>query len=105
MTFNIADCEGFQWDEGNVDKNWRKHRVRKSDCEEVFLNRPLMAADDAMHSGYERRYYVLGQTDSGRELFIAFTIRRRMIRVISARDMSKRERKKYYETIERNPDV
>jgi hypothetical protein len=84
--------EGFEWDEGNLTKNWEKHRVSIAECEQVFFNRPLVVADDERHSGQETRYYILGKTDTGRELFIVFTIRRRRVRVISARDMNKKER-------------
>lgn len=64
-------------------------------CEEVFLNRPLVIGDDEKHSGAEERLYALGHTDAGRELFVVFTIRGRRIRLLSARDMSRKERKVY----------
>ena len=89
----LVDWEGFDWDEGNLLKNWEKHRVSASECEQVFFNRPLVAGLDAKHSGKEARYFALGIADSGRGLFIVFTLRRKKIRVISARDMSRRERK------------
>ena len=88
-------CSGFEWDEGNSDKNWFLHQVTDAECEEVFFNVPLIVADDTQHSKTERRYYVLGQTDRGRLLFIAFTIRDNLIRVILARDMNRREGKRY----------
>ncbi|MBL6964889.1 MAG: BrnT family toxin [Bacteroidetes bacterium] len=100
MTIKISNCEGFEWDEGNIEKNWLKHHVSKNECEEVFFNHPLLATGDPKHSKSEKRYYILGQTDSGRLLFIAFTIRNGKIRVISARDMSRKEKRKYYEEIE-----
>jgi uncharacterized protein len=90
--------EGFEWDEGNLTKNWEKHRVSIAECEQVFFNRPLVAADDERHSDQEPRHYILGRTDTGRELFIVFTIRRRRVRVISARDMNRKEREHYRET-------
>jgi uncharacterized DUF497 family protein len=89
----LADCVGFDWDEGNLLKNWEKHGVSAFECEQVFFNRPLIAAPDEVHSSTEPRFYALGQTDASRLLFIAFTIRGRLIRVISARDMNRRERK------------
>jgi hypothetical protein len=89
----LAECVGFDWDEGNLLKNWEKHGVSAFECEQVFFNRPLIAAPDEAHSSAEPRFYALGQTDASRLLFIAFTIRGRLIRVISARDMSRRERK------------
>jgi hypothetical protein len=92
---DLAKCTGFDWDEGNLTKNRVRHRVAAAECEQVFFNRPLAAAADEQHSEEEPRVYVLGQTDTGRRLFIAFTIRRGLIRVISARDMNRRERAEY----------
>ncbi len=91
----LLECTGFQWDEGNADKNWNRHRVNRNECEEVFFNEPLIAAPDAEHSSSELRYYLLGRTNAGRRLFIVFTIRSGLIRVISARDMSRREEREY----------
>ncbi len=94
-TVSLPEFKGFEWDEGNVTKNWESHRVSPLEAEQVFFNRPLIVADDLAHSRQERRYYVLGQTDDHRGLFVAFTVRDHRIRVISARDMSRRERKAY----------
>ena len=91
----LVECEGFDWDAGNADKVWQRHRVPTAECEELFLNRPLIVEGDAGHSGSEERFYALGQSDAGRLLFVVFTIRGRLIRVISARDMSRRERRIY----------
>ncbi len=96
-------CTGFNWDDGNAQKNWEKHKVARSECEQVFFNRPLLVADDDKHSQYEKRYYALGQTDKGRRLFLVFTLRGESIRVISARDMSRSERIAYGK--EENPRV
>jgi uncharacterized DUF497 family protein len=90
---HIAECVGFQWDKGNLLKIWERHGVAPLECEEVFFNEPLMAMADEKHSTQEDRYYALGSTDSGRLLFISFTIRAKLIRVISARNMSRRERR------------
>jgi len=91
----LPQFKGFEWDEGNVAKNWQSHRVTPQEAEQVFFNRPLIVADDPKHSRTERRYFVLGQTDEDRALFVAFTVRGGRIRVISARDMSRKERKVY----------
>ena len=91
----VGECTGFEWDEGNLDKNWRKHRVSSSECEQVFLNQPLVVAKDVEHSKEERRFYALGQTDARRHLFVVFTIRTNLVRIISARDMNGKERKLY----------
>ena len=91
----LAKCTGFDWDEGNLRENWEKHGVSAVECEQVFFNRPVVVAEDAEHSRQEERLFALGQTDAGRLLFVVFTVRRDLIRVMSARDMSKRERKEY----------
>ena len=97
----LKECEGFQWDEGNSDKNWIKHKVSRFECEQIFFNLPLIVREDLKHSKKETRFYTLGRTDSNRYLFISFTIRNKLIRVISARDMTSKERKKYEERLKR----
>ncbi len=91
----LEACEGFDWDEGNPQKNWVKHQVTPFECEHIFFNHPLITAPDQRHSGREARFYALGRTDAGRLLFAAFTLRNKMVRVISARDMSRREKEAY----------
>jgi uncharacterized DUF497 family protein len=88
---------GFDWDEGNVEKSWQGHGVRASECEEVFFNQPLLVHDDPRHSQDEPRMLALGKTHVGRRLFVVFTQRGGRIRVISARAMSRRERRSYGE--------
>jgi uncharacterized DUF497 family protein len=92
---SLPEFEGFDWSGGNAEKNWRKHRAAPSEAEQVFLNLPLMVAADAGHSDSEQRYFILGRTDEGRELYVVFTLRGRRVRIISARDMSRQERKVY----------
>lgn len=94
----LQHCTGFSWDDGNQNKNQYKHGVTRSECEQVFFNDPLLLYDDLKHSQNERRLYALGMTDSNRRLFVAFTIRKNLIRVISARNMSKKEREVYAQT-------
>lgn len=91
----LQECNGFQWDAGNKDKNWIKHRVTNTECEEIFFNQPLIVKDDIKHSNSEARFYALGHTDLGRNLFIVFTIRDKKIRIISARDMNRKEKEIY----------
>lgn len=90
----LASLQGFQWDEGNSDKNWRRHGVSRLEAEQVFFNRPVVALATAGPVA-EQRFFALGRTDSGRELAIVFTIRGKLARVISARPMSRRERRVY----------
>ena len=91
----IGSLDGSDWDEGNLTKNWDQHQVSGAECEEVFLNMPLLLADDIKHSADEARHYVLGQTNGGCLLFISFTVRDTRIRVILARPMSGKERRIY----------
>jgi len=90
-----TECAGFDWDEGNAAKNWDEHGVADFECEDIFFNQPLIVQYDPEHSEQERRFHALGQTDKGRYLLVAFTIRRKLIRVISAREMTRRERRFY----------
>jgi len=84
---------GFDWDEGNTRKN-EKHSVSMAEAEQVFFNAPLLVLDDFRHSSQEPRFHALGKTDDTRLLHIAFTVRHKgeKIRVISARDMHRKER-------------
>jgi uncharacterized protein len=90
--FNFDNTIGFDWDEVNKDKNWEKHQVDFRECEEIFFNQPLLISEDIQHSFQEKRYHVLGRSDTNRRLFLVFTVRNNKIRVISARDQSKKER-------------
>lgn len=84
--------EEFDWDEGNKTKNKLKHKVSIKEAEQVFFDRTNKTFEDKEHSQSEIRYKVLGVTKKKRKLHITFTVRFGKIRVISARDMSKRER-------------
>ena len=102
---DLLNSTGFEWDNHNADKIWNKHYVTPSECEQIFFNLPLIVADDEKHSKKERRYYALGHTDINRLLFVAFTIRKDRIRVISARNMSRKERKVYQSYEKENPKI
>jgi hypothetical protein len=104
--FNLSDIEGFEWDDGNLQKNWHAHNVLNIEAEEIFFNQPLFLSEDVEHSTpAERRLQALGRTNNSRYLFVAFTIRRRLIRIISARDMSRKERKVYDEKTQTNSKI
>lgn len=95
----------FKWDKGNIDKNLAKHGVTNREAEEVFGNRPLFINKDLRHSEREVRFQALGKTDESRLLFITFTVRNTTVRIISARDMNKKERRVYEEKIQANAKV
>ncbi len=86
---------GFEWDDGNREKNQLKHNVSTRECEEIFFNQPLIILDDTKHSKDEQRYVAYGMTDEGRKLMVFFTVRKSKFRVISARDMHRKERAFY----------
>jgi uncharacterized DUF497 family protein len=93
----LQQCTGFDWDDGNSDKNWILHQVGRNECEQVFFNEPLVIAADEGYSQIEKRWFLLGRTDSHRLLFVVFTLRGNLTRVISARDMHKKERRVFNE--------
>lgn len=95
MQSGFSQLDGFEWDEGNRDKNRLKHKVSNGECEEVFFNQPLIILDDAVHSQDEARYAAYGVTNAGRRLMVYFTVREIKYRVISARDMHRKERQFY----------
>lgn len=94
---NWARVTGFDWDKGNSRKNVEKHRVGQSEAESIFFNEPLLVLEDARHSRAEARFHALGETDDARQLHVTFTLRQdgRLIRVISARAMHRKERAVY----------
>jgi uncharacterized DUF497 family protein len=98
---NFSKIIGFSWDEGNARKNQDKHGVSQGEAEEIFFNQPLLVVGDDKHSQAELRYVALGATNFDVLLAVVFTLRQEgtLIRVISARPMSKKERM-YYEKID-----
>ena len=88
---------GFEWDDGNRRKSADKHDVSPTEAEQVFLNTPLLLFHDTEHSAAEQRLHAYGKTHAGRQLQIAFTLRRdaTILRIISARPMSAKERARY----------
>ena len=98
MKFDCLDIEavvGFEWDEGNLHKNEKKHGLKWIAIEEVFFNEPLLIVEDFKHSLAECRCVALGKNDFDDLITVVFTVRNNHIRVISARAMSKKERMIY----------
>ena len=94
---DFSQVTSFQWDDGNARKNVDSHDVSQEEAEQVFSSRPLLIVDDTAHSQQERRFNASGVTETGRRLHVTFTMRNEgtLIRIISARDMSRRERNRY----------
>jgi uncharacterized DUF497 family protein len=91
--FNPLEFDGFDWDVGNVTKN-SKHGVEPEEAEAVFFSEPLLVLPDAKHSKLEVRWLALGRA-ADKHLLVVFTVRRKLIRIISARMMNKKERTVY----------
>jgi uncharacterized DUF497 family protein len=94
---DLARVVGFDWDDGNVRKNVDKHAVTQAEAEQVFSSARILLTDDVGHSAAEARYQGLGETLDGRRLHVSFTLRQSgtLIRIISARDMNRKERARY----------
>jgi hypothetical protein len=101
---DLAKVIGFDWDDGNARKNER-HGVSRAEAEQVFFNAPLLLLDDPRHSDAEPRFHALGRTLEDRRLHLSFTLRKdaTMVRVISARDMSRKERAIYEQAAKSHP--
>ncbi len=80
----------FEWDKGNIDKNF-KHEVEDKEAEEIFFDQQRFIFKDKVHSQNEERFRIIGKTRKGRLLFVVFTKRRNKIRIISGRDINKKE--------------
>jgi uncharacterized DUF497 family protein len=94
---DLDQITGFDWDDGNSRKSADKHDVSQAEAEGVFFNDPLIVVEDSKHSETEPRFNALGRTAQNRLLHITFTLRQNgtLIRVISARDMHRKEKKVY----------
>ena len=99
----LEKVAGFDWDAGNARKNDR-HGVSMAEAEQVFFNVPVLMLPDSAHSQSEPRYHALGKTIDGRRRHISFTLRGdgKLIRVISARDMHRKERAHYEQATQDN---
>lgn len=95
LDFDLSKLDGFDWNKGNLD-HIKKHNVSYRECEESFLGKPLILNEDETHSQNEERFRVYGQTNKKRLMFMIFTIRNNKIRVISARNQNRKERKEFH---------
>ena len=101
----VIGSDGFEWDHGNINKNWDRHGVPDVECEQVFFNQPLLIIPDIKHSVFEERFLLLGRTDADRLLFVVFSLRGKRVRVISARDMNRKEKKEYHSHEKNDPQI
>src|SRR5262245_38333916 len=100
-TEEIKEPIAFDWDEGNSNKNWEKHSVTQREAEQAFFDEHKFVTNDVVHSETERRFVLIGKTKKGRLLYIVYTMRKKdhnkKVRIISARDMSKKKEVAIYE--------
>lgn len=92
----LPEPESFEWDKGNIDKNLIKHKVSNLEAEEIFFDKNKIQSKDKLHSVIEKRYLIIGKTLKERLLIAVYTIRNNKIRIISIRDINKKE-KTFYE--------
>lgn len=95
---DLSKITSFEWDKGNIDKSYEKHGITPNEAEEVFLDEEILLLEDAIHSEEEDRFTAIGRTMKGDVLFLSFTLRKKRIRIISARKANKKERRLYEET-------
>jgi len=87
----------FEWDKGNIDKNQKSHDVTEKEAEEVFFDKKKVIYKDKFHSEKEDRFILIGKTKEKRLLYAVFTKRGTKMRIISARDINRKEVKYYVE--------
>jgi len=96
---DLEKIVGFDWDQGNARKSVDKHGISQAEAEQIFTNKPLLLLHDRTHSGNEERHHAYGKTHAGRLIQVSFTLRNHdtLVRIISARPMSAKERARYAE--------
>jgi uncharacterized DUF497 family protein len=88
-------AELFDWDDGKARTNWAKHGVSFEEATTVFADPLAMTLDDPDHSITEDRFVTFGLSDFGRLLVVCHTDDQDVIRIISARAATPRERRSY----------
>ncbi len=102
IVIDLSKITGFEWDRGNIDKSYQKHGITPNEAEEVFIDKNVGIERDIKHREIEERYIAIGMSLNEELLFVVFTMRDSMIRVISARKANKKERR-LYEKSKKNP--
>lgn len=95
---NLNKIIGFEWDEWNIDKSYKKHGISPNEAEEVFLDERVKIEKDIKHQEQEERFIAIGKTTENKILFVVFTIRKDKIRIISGRPANKKEKEVYQKT-------
>jgi uncharacterized protein len=92
---------GFDWNEANIE-HIAEHDVTPDEAEEVFSDEDNVLDEDIEHSIVEKRFLIIGKTEKGRLLYQIFTRRGDKIRVISSRDINKKEVHLYEKKVSRS---
>ena len=87
----------FAWDENKAVKNFSKHKVSFEEAKTVFNDPLYIDFYDPDHSYEEERYLIVGLSSKGRLLIVSYAERRDLIRIISAREVTRSEREVYEE--------
>ena len=85
----------FLWDILKAKSNYQKHKVSFEEAQSVFLDPLAVTFDDLVHSGQEQREIIIGSSNQGRLLFVCFAEHNGVVRLISAREPTRQERKNY----------
>lgn len=96
---DFSRIAAFEWDKGNISKSYQKHGITPNEAEEVFLDKDILILEDIKHSQREKRMMAIGKIAKRRILFLAFTVRKGIVRIISARIANKKERRLYGQNI------
>jgi hypothetical protein len=85
----------FEWHTKKAEVNHSKHGVAFDEAQTVFDDPPYVDFYDPDHSDEEERYIIIGESEEGRLLFVSYTERGEIIRIISAREVTTKEREAY----------
>ena len=85
----------FEWDDAKAESDERKHGVPFTEAETIFADPLSLTGYDPAHSDDEDRYITMGMSAEGRLLIVSHTDRGDKVRLISAREASRRERRDY----------
>jgi len=92
------DAPTFEWDPAKAAANFKAHGVSFEEAVTVFQDPLAKVHSDPDHSQSERREILIGHSAQARLLLVAFTDRQGKIRLISARRVTRRERREYEES-------
>jgi hypothetical protein len=96
--------DAFEWDDGKAASNFSKHKVSFDLARGAFADAFAIEREDTTEDYGEPRYNLLGMAGDDRLLFVAYTMRGEIVRIISAREAEPYERRLYHEENARKDD-